>query len=214
MKKALIIVDIQNDFLPGGALAVPQGDEVIPLINRLQEHFDTVVLTQDWHPPDHGSFASNHAGKEPGDVTLLDGIDQILWPDHCVQGTRGAEFAPELRTDRAKTIIQKGTNPLIDSYSTFFDNEHRQETGLHDWLRTRDIREIYIAGLATDYCVLYSVLDARKLGYEVHVIEDACRGIDLKKGDIDRALEQMQAACASIATSDEVMRLAHAKGNA
>ena len=153
MKSALILVDLQNDFLPGGALAVPHGDEVIPLANELLRRFDVVVATKDWHPSDHGSFAANHKGKKPGDRIILDGIEQILWPVHCVQNTQGAEFAPLFDTSRIAQVFHKGTERNIDSYSTFFDNAHRRHTGLAHYLEKRSIKEIYLMGLALDYCV-------------------------------------------------------------
>jgi nicotinamidase/pyrazinamidase len=188
----LIIVDLQNDFLPGGALPVPRGDEVIPLANELQRRFELVLATKDWHPPDHGSFAANHPGKKPGDRIMLDGIEQILWPVHCVQNTRGAEFAPAFDTKRIAHVFHKGVERNIDSYSTFFDNAHRRHTGLADYLKKRSIKEIYLMGLALDYCVKYSALDARHLGLKTHVIIDGCRGIELEPGDIDRALDDMK----------------------
>jgi nicotinamidase/pyrazinamidase len=189
---ALIIVDLQNDFLRSGALPVPHGDEVIPVANELQRHFEFVLATKDWHPPDHGSFAANHKGKKPGDRIMLDGIEQILWPLHCVQNTRGAEFASAFDTSRIADVFHKGIDPLIDSYSTFFDNAHRRETGLADYLIERSIKDIYLMGLALDYCVKYSALDARHLGLNTHVILDGCRGIELEPGDIDRALQEMK----------------------
>ena len=202
--KALIIVDIQNDFLPGGALAVPQGDEIIPLANQLQKQFELVVATQDWHPSDHGSFAANHPGKKPGDRIMLDGIEQILWPMHCVQNTPGAEFAPGFTTKRVARVFQKGVDPKIDSYSTFFDNAHRRATGLGDYLKGRSIVDVFLCGLATDYCVKYSVLDARQLGFNAHVIIDACRGIDLAPGDVDIAIKEMKASGATILQSGDL----------
>ena len=189
---ALIIVDLQNDFLPGGALPVPHGDEVIPLANELQRRFDLVLATQDWHPPDHGSFAANHPGKKPGDRIILDGIEQILWPAHCVQNRHGAEFAPSFDTSRVAHVFHKGIDPRIDSYSTFFDNAHRRETGLADYLKERSIKDIYLMGLALDYCVRYSALDARQLGLNTQVILDGCRGIGLEPGDIDDAIDEMK----------------------
>jgi nicotinamidase/pyrazinamidase len=189
---ALIIVDLQNDFLPGGALPVPRGDEVIPLANELQRRFELVLATQDWHPRNHGSFAANHPGKKPGDHIILDGIEQILWPVHCVQKTHGAEFAPSFDTSRIAHVFHKGVDPRIDSYSTFFDNAHRRETGLADYLKERAINDVYLMGLALDYCVKYSALDARQLGLNTHFILDGCRGIELEAGDIDRALEEMK----------------------
>jgi nicotinamidase/pyrazinamidase len=189
---ALIIVDLQNDFLPGGALPVPHGDEVVPLANELQRRFDLVLATQDWHPRDHGSFAANHPGKKPADRIILDGVEQILWPVHCVQNTHGAEFAPSFDTSRTAHVFHKGIDPRIDSYSTFFDNAHRRHTGLAHYLEKRQVKDIYLMGLALDYCVKYSTLDARQLGLNTHVIVDGCRGIELKSGDIDRALDEMK----------------------
>ena len=201
---ALIIVDLQNDFLPGGALPVPHGDEVIPVANELQSRFDLVVATKDWHPPDHGSFAANHPGKKPGDRVILDGIEQILWPVHCVQNTYGAEFAPAFDTSRIAQVFHKGVERNIDSYSTFFDNAHRRETGLADYLKKRSVKNIYLMGLALDYCVKYSVLDARHLGLNTHVILDGCRGIELEHGDIDRTLDEMKRVGAVLLKSGDV----------
>ena len=201
---ALILVDLQNDFLPGGALAVPHGDEVIPLAGQLQRQFDLVLATKDWHPPDHGSFAPNHPGKKPGDRVILDGIEQILWPVHCVQNTHGAEFAAAFDTSRVADVFHKGTDPMIDSYSTFFDNAHRRHTGLARYLEKRGIKDIYLMGLALDYCVKYSALDARHLGLNTHVILDGCRGIELEPGDIDRALDEMKGAGAILLKSAEL----------
>ena len=189
---ALIIVDLQNDFLPGGALSVPRGDEVVPLANELQRKFELVLATQDWHPRDHGSFAANHPGKKPGDRIILDGLEQILWPMHCVQNTQGAEFAPLFDTSRIAHVFHKGTDPMIDSYSTFFDNAHRRHTGLAHYLEKRGIKDIYLMGLALDYCVKYSTVDARELGFNTRVIVDGCRGIELEPGDIARALDEMK----------------------
>jgi nicotinamidase/pyrazinamidase len=185
---ALLVVDIQNDFLPGGALAVPEGDAVVPIINRLMKQFELVIATQDWHPPDHGSFAANHPGRRPGEVIDLDGISQILWPVHCVQHTSGARFASGLETTRISQIIQKGIDPRIDSYSTFFDNARRRSTGLEHILRERGVDEVTLCGLATDYCVKYSALDAISLGFKVTVIEEACRGVNLQPDDSEQAL--------------------------
>jgi len=202
--KALIIVDLQNDFLPGGALPVPHSDEVIQLANETQSYFGVVLATQDWHPPDHGSFAANHKGKKPGDRIILDGIEQILWPVHCVQNTRGAEFAPSFDTSRIAHVFHKGTERNIDSYSTFFDNAHRRHTGLAHYLEKRSINDIYLLGLALDYCVKYSALDARQLGLNTHVIVDGCRGINLEPGDIDRALDEMKRAGTTILKSSDL----------
>lgn len=204
MKRALILVDIQNDFVPGGALAVERGDEVVPVANRVQPRLDLVVATQDWHPPDHGSFASNHSAKRPGDVIELHGLSQVLWPDHCVQGSAGAEFHPELDVSRVEEVIRKGTDPEIDSYSGFFDNGHRKATGLHDALQKRGVTDVYLLGLATDYCVKFTALDAGTLGYTTWLIEDGCRGIDLQAGDVDRAIEEMNEAGVRVITSDRI----------
>jgi nicotinamidase/pyrazinamidase len=192
--RTLILVDIQNDFLPGGALAVPRGDQVVPVANRLQPRFDLVVATQDWHPPGHGSFASRHPGKKPGDLAELGGLPQVLWPDHCVQGSPGADFAPGLEMDRVETIFRKGTDRAIDSYSGFFDNGKRKSTGLGDYLKGRGADELFVLGLATDYCVKFTALDARRLGFQVFLVEDGCRGVELEPGDVARAVEEMRAA--------------------
>jgi len=202
--RALILVDIQNDFLPGGALGVPAGDEVVPVANRLLDCFPLVVATQDWHPANHGSFASQHPGRQAGDTIDLNGIPQILWPDHCVQGTWGAEFAPGFAVERAQRIFHKGLDRELDSYSGFYDNRRLRSTGLGEYLRERGATDIAIAGLATDYCVKFSVLDAIQLGFRVRVISDACRGVDLQPGDSERALHEMQAAGARVVTSLEV----------
>ena len=201
---ALILVDLQNDFLPGGALAVPHGDEVISLADELQPYFDLVVATKDWHPSDHGSFAASHPGKKPGDRIILDGIEQILWPVHCVQNTQGAEFGPFFDTSRIAHVFHKGTERNIDSYSTFFDNAHCRHTGLAHYLEKHGIKDIYLMGLALDYCVKYSALDARHLGLNTYVIVDGCRGIDLEHGDISRALEEMKHAGVILLTSSDL----------
>jgi nicotinamidase/pyrazinamidase len=198
---ALILVDLQNDFMPGGALAVPDGDAVIPLANRVAASFELVVATQDWHPPGHGSFASQHPGAGPGDSIELDGLRQELWPDHCVQGTSGAELHADLDVRQITKFFQKGTDPRIDSYSTFFDNARRKSTGLADYLKEKDVGEVYLMGLATDYCVKFSVLDAVKLGFKTNMIEDGCRGINLKAGDVSRAIGEMESAGAVIVSS-------------
>ncbi len=198
---ALILVDLQNDFMPGGALAVPGGDAVIPVANQLAGTFDLVMATQDWHPPGHGSFASQHPGKVPGEAVELDGLHQELWPDHCVQGTRGAELHSGLDTVQITRVFHKGTDPRIDSYSAFFDNAHRKSTGLTDYLKKNGVSEVYLMGLATDYCVKFSVLDAVKLGFKTNVIEDGCRGIDLQPGDVNKAIAEMEAAGAVIVSS-------------
>jgi nicotinamidase/pyrazinamidase len=190
---ALLVVDIQPDFLPGGALSVPDGDAVIGPANALIARFRTVVLTQDWHPPGHASFASSHPGREPFETVELDYGPQVLWPDHCVMGTPGAEFHPALNTTRAQLILRKGSNPAVDSYSALIEADRRSRTGLDGWLTSRGIRHLVIAGLATDYCVLWSSLDARAAGFTVTVVEEACRGIDLA-GSLGRAWAEMETA--------------------
>ncbi len=205
MKRALLIIDVQNDFVPGGALPTRNGDEVVPVINRVQPLFDLVVATQDWHPADHGSFASNHPGKKPGEVIDLNGLQQVLWPDHCVQNSRGAEFHRDLDMNRVDHVVRKGTDPAIDSYSAFFDNGRRKATGLEQSLRSRGVTDVYVTGLATDYCVLWSARDAADLGFTTHVISDACRGVELRPGDIDRAFAQMRS-FGEVLTSTEVSR--------
>ncbi|MCC2545390.1 bifunctional nicotinamidase/pyrazinamidase [Hymenobacter sp. BT175] len=175
--RALLLIDIQNDFLPTGALPVPEGDAIIDLANRLQAEMDLVVATQDWHPQHHQSFASEHAGKSAFDVIDLHGLEQVLWPDHCCQGTPGAGFAPGLDLNRVEAIFRKGTSPEIDSYSGFFDNGHRKSTGLADYLRGRGVRQVYVMGLAADYCVYFTAKDALQEGFETFLIEDATRPI-------------------------------------
>ena len=191
MRQALIVIDVQNDFCPGGALAVAGGDEIVPGINALMAEAGAVILTQDWHPAGHSSFASSHAGKAPFEMTEMPYGPQVLWPDHCVQGTPGAGFHPHLETDRADMIVRKGFNPQIDSYSAFFENDHETPTGLHGYLQTRGISELIMVGLATDFCVNFSAVDAAKLGYDVTVRQDLCRAIDLD-GSLDTALTGMR----------------------
>lgn len=178
--------------MPGGALAVPQGNEVIPLINQLQTAFDTIIATKDWHPAHHGSFAINHPGSNAGDIIELDGIQQILWPVHCVQNTSGAAFAAGLNTDKIQKIFYKGTEANIDSYSAFYDNGHRQATGLADYLQQRKIEQLYLCGVATDYCVKYSALDACQLGFKTYLYAAACRGVNLQPDDSHLAIEEMR----------------------
>jgi nicotinamidase/pyrazinamidase len=209
---ALVLVDLQNDFLPGGALAVPHGDEVLSLANRLMPLFKLVVATQDWHPANHGSFASQHPGTIPGQTIQLNGLTQILWPDHCVQGTRGAEFAEELDRDRLAAVFHKGTRVDVDSYSGFYDNAHRYSTGLGEYLRERHVRDVYLAGLATDYCVKFSALDARHMGFRTYLVQDACRAVELRLGDTARALECVRDAGVEVLDSTDVSDRAGREG--
>lgn len=202
--KTLILVDIQNDFLPGGALAVPDGDAIVPVVNRLLPRYDLVVATQDWHPADHGSFAANHPGRSPFEQIDLNGLPQTLWPAHCMQNTGGACFAPSLDTRRIARIFPKGTDPRVDSYSGLFDNGRRSATGLGDWLRRQGADELHICGLATDYCVKFTALDAIAEGFRVALITDACRGIDLPKGNIDAALTEMKDAGVRLINSNDL----------
>ena len=202
--KALVIVDVQNDFCPGGALAVAEGDEVVPIINRVQGLFDLVVATQDWHPADHASFAVNHPGHRVGEIIALNGHPQVLWPAHCVQGTPGAELRGDLYGSRIAQVIQKGTDREVDSYSGFFDNDHRTATGLGHYLREAGANEIFVCGLATDYCVKFTALDARTLGFDTTLILDACRGVNLQPDDSENAVAEMRAAGVKIVTSDKV----------
>lgn len=199
----LLVVDVQNDFCPGGALAVPDGDQVVPAINRLAGLFPDVLLTQDWHPPGHQSFASAHPGRQPFETITVDYGEQVLWPDHCVQGTDGAAFHEDLDTTAAELVIRKGFNPAIDSYSAFYENDHRTPTGLTGYLRTRGFRRVFLAGLATDFCVNFSAVDAAKEGFEAIVLEDACRAIDLE-GSLAAAQIAMRAAGVTLTTSDAV----------
>jgi nicotinamidase/pyrazinamidase len=183
---ALVLVDIQNDFCPGGSLAVAEGDKVVPIANELQKRFDLVVATKDWHPPGHSSFAT-------------------LWPPHCVQGTVGAEFHPALDTTRVAHVFLKGTDPAVDSYSGFFDNEHKLSTGLGEYLRAQGVTDVFICGLATDYCVKFTALDALRLGFRTSVVADACRGVEVNAGDTARAVEEMRAAGAAVVQSRDVL---------
>lgn len=201
---ALIIVDLQPDFLPGGPLGVHEGEQIIPIVLELLPHFDLVVATQDWHPPDHGSFAANHAGRSPGELIELDGLTQILWPVHCVQDSVGAQLVPELRERELAAVFRKGTDRGIDSYSGFFDNGRRRSTGLGDYLTAHKILQVYVLGLATDYCVKFTALDARRLGFEVFVVEDGCRAVNLAPGDGERALAEMRQAGCTVLASDAV----------
>jgi nicotinamidase/pyrazinamidase len=197
----LIVVDLQRDFLPGGALAVPRGDEVVAVANAVMDRFTRVVATQDWHPAGHGSFAANQPGRAPGEVIELGGVAQVLWPVHCVQDTPGAAFAAGLQVEGITRVFVKGTDPGVDSYSGFFDNDRRSATGLGDYLREVGETEVVVLGLATDYCVKATALDARRLGLRVRLLVDACRAVDLRPGDGERALAEMQAAGVELITS-------------
>jgi nicotinamidase/pyrazinamidase len=188
--KALLIVDVQNDFCPGGALEVPNGDQIIPAINRLSEHFDVVIQTQDWHPEGHSSFASSHQGKEPFEAIEMPYGEQVLWPDHCVQNSGGSDFHPDLKTNRSQLIIRKGFRKEIDSYSAFYENDNSTTTGLTGYLKERGIDTLYAVGLATDFCVKWSVIDGIKEGFTVFVVEDAVKGIDIE-GSVDQAWDEM-----------------------
>jgi len=203
--RALILVDIQKDFLPGGPLGVAEGDQVIPVANRLQRQFDLVVATQDWHPADHGSFAANHPGQHPGDVVDLDGLEQILWPTHCVQGSDGATFADELDLTQVAKIFTKGTDPLIDSYSGFYDNGHRKATGLSAYLKEKGVTDVYIVGLAADVCVKFTALDAVKESFGTYVLRDGTRGVNLQPGDTEQAFTDMQAAGVHLINSEDLV---------
>jgi len=204
---ALILVDLQNDFMPGGALAVAEGDQVVQVANRLMPYFDFVVATQDWHPADHMSFASQHHGKAVGETTVLDGLEQVLWPDHCVEDTPGANLHATLKQSRIHEFVHKGTNPRIDSYSGFFDNGKRQSTGLRELLKKNKVQKVFVMGLATDYCVKWTALDAIGLGLETLLIEDGCRGVDLNPGDIGSAIDELRSAGVRIITSQDVKGL-------
>lgn len=204
MSYALLLVDIQNDFIPGGALAVPDGDAVVPIANRLMNRFELVVATQDWHPRDHGSFASQYEGKRPGDFVTLGGAEQILWPDHCVQGSKGAEFVAGLNLDGITHVIRKGLDKDIDSYSGFFDNNHKKDTGLAAYLRNRQVDEVAIVGLATDYCVKFTALDSRQLGFKTTLIKEGVRGVELNQGDCEKAFAEMTRAGVQIVGFDDL----------
>lgn len=199
----LVVVDVQNDFMPSGALAVPDGDAVVPVINRLMPHFPHLVLTQDWHPPGHLSFASSHPGRRPFETVGMPYGLQTLWPDHCLQGTGGAAFHPDLATNRAEMIVRKGYRPAIDSYSAFMENDRTTPTGLTGYLRERGFTRLFFAGLATDFCVRWSVEDARAAGFEAVLIEDACRAIDLD-GSLAAARAAMDRCGAVRAVADAI----------
>ncbi len=202
--KALLIVDVQNDFCPGGALEVENGDRIIPVVNKLSQQFDAVIQTQDWHPADHSSFASSHGNKEPYETIEMKYGEQVLWPDHCVQGSEGAAFHPELNTTNSQLIVRKGFHKDIDSYSAFFENDQQTSTGLAGYLNNRSIEKLYVCGLAADFCVKWSVLDGIKEGFDVTVIEDAVAGIDLE-GSVAQAWDEMEEAGAKRASSADLL---------
>ena len=201
---ALLIVDVQNDFCPGGALEVPNGDQIVPIINQLSAEFDAIIQTQDWHPAGHSSFASSHDGKSPFETTEMPYGTQVLWPDHCVQGSKGAAFHPDLETDHSQLIIRKGFRREIDSYSAFYENDDETTTGLTGYLRERGIDTLYAVGLATDFCVKWSVVDGLKEGFEVYVVEDAVKGIDIE-GSVDQAWSEMRDAGAQKISSRAIL---------
>lgn len=201
---ALLVVDVQNDFCPGGALAVPDGDAVVPVINRITRAFPVVVATQDWHPEGHVSFASRHEGKSPFEVIEIQGTEQVLWPDHCVVGTPGADFHPRLDTTAVRFALRKGVNREVDSYSAFVENDRKTTTGLAGLLRELGVRRVFVSGLATDVCVRATALDGRGAGFQVAVLEDACRAVDVPPGNLIRALEEMRCRDVLILHSDEL----------
>lgn len=201
----LLVIDVQNDFCPGGKLAVNEGDKVIGPINKMMQMFDIVIATQDWHPENHSSFASNHPGHSPMEIVEHAGIQQVLWPEHCVQGTKGAEFHPELNLNPIVSIIRKGTRAELDSYSAFLENDKSTPTGLEGMLRSLEVTDIYLCGLATDYCVYYSAEDAIKAGFNVFLVKDACRGVDFPEGSIEKALNSISDQNGTILTSGEIL---------
>jgi nicotinamidase/pyrazinamidase len=203
-RTALLVIDVQNDFIPGGSLPVPEGERIVPLINQLALQFQQVVIAQDWHPRGHASFASSHPGRQPYDVIQLPYGEQTLWPDHCVQSSAGAEFHPELDLPHAQLVIRKGCNPDIDSYSAFLEADRRTPTGLAGYLSERGIDTIYMVGLALDFCVMYSALDARAAGFNAVVVLDACRAIDLN-GSLAAAIERMQVAGVKLIQSTDLI---------
>ncbi len=192
--KALIVVDVQNDFMDDGALPVPGAYDIVPLVNQAMQRFEIVVATQDWHPAEHGSFAANHEGRSAYEQVDLHGLDQVLWPTHCVQEDAGAAFVNGLQTERFTAVFPKGTDPTVDSYSGFYDNAHRNSTGLSAWLTERGVTEVFVLGVATDFCVKFTALDAVAEGFATTLLVDACRGVDLKTGDVERAVAEMRAA--------------------
>jgi len=205
MKTALILVDIQNDFLPGGALAVTDGDAIIPTVNSLQKCFDMVVATQDFHPEGHGSFADSHEGHALYEKIDLHGLEQVLWPVHCVAGTEGAEFSKDLLTYRISKVFPKGEDPDIDSYSGFFDNGRRKATGMGDYLKAEGVEAVFVVGLAADFCVKFTALDAVSLGFQTYLVEDATRGVNIQPGDVESAIDEMKTAGVIVVQSEMLL---------
>ncbi|MFO0939949.1 MAG: bifunctional nicotinamidase/pyrazinamidase [Pirellulales bacterium] len=205
-RRALLLVDLQNDFVKGGSLAVPDGFAVIDVANRIMPNFDLVVASQDWHPPDHQSFASRHRDLDIGQTFYLNGLQQIAWPDHCIQGSCGAALVEKLNLSGIDRVIQKGTDKGIDSYSAFYDNGHRRGTGLAEFLRDQRVGHVYVMGLATDYCVRFTALDSIREGFRTSLILDGCRGVDLREGDIERAIKEMKSAGVEVTHSDETLK--------
>lgn len=203
MMKALIIIDLQNDFVPGGTLAVPEGDKIVPVINDLQGQFELIIATQDWHPKDHSSFAANHPGRKEFEKTNINGLEQVLWPVHCVQGTSGAEFHPHLKTSKIEAIFRKGTNPEIDSYSGFYDNAHLKSTGMAGYLKEKEVTDLWFCGLAAEYCVYYSIIDALAEGFNTTLIEDATRA--LNSAVFENAKRKIIAKGGKIVTSEGII---------
>ena len=202
---ALIVVDVQNDFCPGGALAVSEGDQVVPVINKIAPLFDVVVATRDWHPGDHVSFASAHDGHEVGEAIEVNGMEQVLWPDHCVQGSKGADFHPDLDTAPINLILHKGTRTELDSYSGFLETDRTTSTGLEAYLKGLDVSEVTVCGLATDYCVFFTAMDAVDAGFKTRLVTDAARGIDQPEGNIERTTGEMKDAGVTFVTSAELL---------
>ena len=203
--KALIVVDVQYDFLPGGSLEVPGGDKILPVVNKMIDNFGFVVATKDWHPEDHGSFASNHEGKKPGEKIELDGLEQILWPPHCIQGTPGAEFSDKLDTSQFKKVFVKGTNSRIDSYSGFYDNGHKKSTGLAEYLKENDVDEVYVVGLAGDVCVKFTALDAVREGFDTYLVLDGTKPVNVEADDFEKALREMKEKGVVVVESKDIL---------
>jgi len=202
---ALVVVDVQNDFCPGGSLPIASGDEVVDVINLMAPEFAFVAATKDWHPAGHVSFATSHPGRKPFDVVSAGGVDQTLWPDHCVAGTAGADFHPRLDTRPVSCVLHKGRNPRMDSYSAFFENDMKTPTGLEFLLRGLGFSRVFLCGLATDVCVYFSAMDAVRLGFDTYVVADACRGVDVPPGSVEKALHSLSAAGALVVSSREIL---------